>query len=75
LCDSTYKVSTIVKFIEKVGWWLPETGVLWFKYEMFPHRLLVLNAWSPAGGATLGGHGNFRRWGLAEGSRSLEVCL
>jgi hypothetical protein len=31
----------------------------------------VLTAWLPAGGAILDGFGNFRKWGLAEGSRSL----
>jgi hypothetical protein len=32
-----------------------------------------LGAWFPAGGAILEGSGNFRRWGLAGGSRFLEV--
>jgi hypothetical protein len=35
----------------------------------------VLNASSPAGGAILGGSGNFREWGLVGGSRHGGVPL
>jgi hypothetical protein len=31
----------------------------------------ALNTWSLAGSTILGGYGNFRRWGLAGGSRLL----
>jgi hypothetical protein len=33
----------------------------------------LVNAWSPAGDAISGGSGNFRRWVLAVGNRSLGV--
>jgi hypothetical protein len=33
--------------------------------------LNVLNDWFPAGGDVSGGYKNFRKWGLAGGSRSL----
>jgi hypothetical protein len=42
-------------------------------YEMYPQKAHVWKDWFPAGGAILGGSGNFRRWDLAGGSRSLEV--
>jgi hypothetical protein len=35
----------------------------------------IMKAWSPADGTILGSDGNFRRWGLAQGSRSLGACL
>jgi hypothetical protein len=35
----------------------------------------VLNAWSLAGGTISEGGGNFRKWGLLGGSRSLGECF
>jgi hypothetical protein len=35
----------------------------------------VLKTYSLAGDAILGDSGNFRRWGLAGGTRSLGACL
>lgn len=37
-------------------------------------EVCVLKGGSLAGGANLGGSGNFSRRGLAEGSRSLGAC-
>jgi hypothetical protein len=34
-----------------------------------------VSTWSPAGGPSLGGSGNFRRWGLVGESRSLGIPL
>jgi hypothetical protein len=49
-----------------------------FGYEMSSRKTLVLKVWSPTCGTILGGAKNFRRWGLAGGSRTLSeflVCL
>jgi hypothetical protein len=40
-----------------------------------PLQTHVLEAWFPAGGVILGGSGNFRRWSLVRGSRSLGAWL
>jgi hypothetical protein len=39
-----------------------------------PWQAHVLKVWSPNWQAILGGSGNFKRWGLVEGSKSLGVC-
>jgi hypothetical protein len=38
-----------------------------------PPGLICLNTWSLAGGTVLEGCGVFKRWSLAEGSRSLKA--
>jgi hypothetical protein len=50
------------------------SGCLWYS-SMWSvlHRLMCLNVWNLVGDAILGGCTNFRRWGLAGGSRSLGV--
>jgi hypothetical protein len=46
--------------------------VLCFEYEM-PPQAHVLNFWYSAGVTIFGGPGNFKRWDLTGGSRSLGV--
>lgn len=49
--------------------------MLWFRSEPQPTPLQVhaTSAGSPAGGTTLEGSGNLRRWSLAEGTMPQEV--
>jgi hypothetical protein len=65
----------LLKKSRPISWGTLAVGIYYGLTMKGPQEAYVLNTWSLARGANVSCGRNFRRWGLAGGSRSLGASL